>query len=241
LIDTRHPATAPNERLMITIRAVLPPFLDQSAPVTSIVAIGCCWLGAGDADRGEDPAQIAPSNSATLLLFVPDSNAVLTSVTHIPIPPFGNCSAERWTRTLHCLAQQARELSNGASGDRLIMLPVHILDEMIALHADDFRFRAVVAVSTRESGQPDDESVWKLQRALFDRGLIGIGSVRFAGGEAHCFLASDAIRSVHRLGLGSRGQVTMSTLGVNVGVGISTPNPSAPIPADQLLERRCGQ
>ena len=50
---------------------------------------------------------------------------------------------------------------------------------------------------------------------LFDRGFVAIGSVQVRGGEARCFLASDAVRSVRRLGAGTRGHITMSSLGSN--------------------------
>src|SRR5208282_4313769 len=82
---------------------------------------------------------------------------------------------------------------------------------MVSL-GDDFGFQAVVALPSQESGQPGDRNAWKLQRTLFDYGLVGIGSVEVAGGEARCFLASDAVRSLHRLGVGSRGQVSISSL-----------------------------
>ena len=117
----------------------------------------------------------------------------------------------RWTVSPNKRAQ----LSNGASGDHLILLAAGTLNEMIGPLTDDFPFRAAVILSSQESGPLDDGNGWKLQRTLFDCGLIGIGSVQVAGGKARCFLASDAVRSLHRLGAGSRGHVTMSSLGSN--------------------------
>src|SRR5262249_39064204 len=60
-----------------------------------------------------------------------------------------------------------------------------------------------------------EDNAWRLQRTLFDRGLVGIGSVPVPGGDARCFLASDLVRTPRRLGAFTRGHTTMSSLGSN--------------------------
>src|SRR5262249_29462126 len=89
---------------------------------------------------------------------------------------------------------------------------------MIEPLTGEFPFRGVVIVSPHQSSQRRDGprrdgDIWRLQRMLFDRGLVAVGSVEVRGGEARCFLASDAVRSVPRLAAGTRGHITMSCLG----------------------------
>ena len=86
---------------------------------------------------------------------------------------------------------------------------------MLEPRAEGFAFRGVGIVSLHQAHQGRDGDVWRLQRMLFDRGFVAIGSVQARGGEARCFLASDAVRSVRRLGAGTRGHITMSSLGSN--------------------------
>ena len=98
-------------------------------------------------------------------------------------------------------------LSGSFRGDDLHLVPVHALNE-------EFSYRAVAVLLPEES-----EHNWKLRRSLFDRGLVCIGSVDFAGVEALCFLASDAVRSFNQLDVASRGHVTMSGLIEGAGFG----------------------
>ncbi len=81
--------------------------------------------------------------------------------------------------------------------------------------AEDLGFRAVAALSSHAASQPGKGDHWKLRRDLFDRGLVGIGSVQGGNLSSQCFLASDAIRNANRLDAGSRGQITISSLGRN--------------------------
>jgi hypothetical protein len=201
--------------LDLDLEAILRPFRDQSVQVASIVAIGCHQIRADFGEHGEDVARIAAGNDVILLRLVVDTDSGLTIVVRLPMSPGEAGPGGGRIHTLDSLARQARELSNGGSGEHLILLPSRMLDEMIVPLATNFGFRAVVALSSQEAVQPNNGNAWKLQRTLFDHGLVGIGSVQIAGGEARCFLASDAVRSLHRVGLGSRGQVTMSSLGTN--------------------------
>lgn len=69
-------------------------------------------------------------------------------------------------------------------------------------------------VVLRHADTPISEMI-ELQRALFDRGLVGIGSIAINGEEAHCFLASHAVTSTRELGGIERGRVSMASLGTN--------------------------
>ncbi len=109
-------------------------------------------------------------------------------------------------------SQRARMMSGSSLGDDLLLLPVGALNKVISAAAEEFRFRAVAVLFSEASGWPADEENWKIRRSFFDRGLICIGSVAFAGYQALCFLASDAIRSFNQLDVESRGHITMSTL-----------------------------
>ena len=70
---------------------------------------------------------------------------------------------------------------------------------------DEFGFRAVIALWPRTSGERGDGDDWKLRRSLFDRGLVCIGIGPLRGPQARCSLAGDAVRSLHRLDVASRG------------------------------------
>jgi hypothetical protein len=200
------------QRLPADLEVVLRPFLDHLVPVSSIVAIGCHQLWAENGGHSEDAAPVA-GNEAVWLRLVADTDAGRAIVARIPIPPPKNGPGGSRIDALDSLAQRAREFCNGNSCDHLIVLPASMLEEMIIPSSDDFAFRAVVTLSPQDSSQLGDGNVWKLQRTLFDRGLVSIGSVHITAGEAHCFLASDAVRSLRRLGAGSRGLVSMSSLG----------------------------
>ncbi len=209
----------PVRRLAPDLEAVLRPFLEQSAPPASILAIGCPWLWTENDkrendERNEGVGRSTARNGALLLRLVADKDAGLVVVARTPIPPARDGGRKD---TLDCLARNVRELANGTSGDDLILLPWRVLEQMIAPLPDDFGFRAVVALPSQEPGQPGDWNAWRLQRTLFDYGLVGIGSVEVAGGEARCFLASDAVRSLRHLGVGSRGHVSISSLGGDDG------------------------
>jgi glycosyltransferase involved in cell wall biosynthesis len=108
------------------------------------------------------------------------------------------------------LARRACELCGLATGNDLLVLPAHVLNEMMTPLADDFSFRAVAALLPQ--GQLSEGTAWKLLRSLFDRGLVWIGSVHVSGSKALCFLASDAVRFLCELNGDSRGHVTMANL-----------------------------
>ena len=140
-----------------SIESLLRPFLDQSAPIRSIVTLGC-------------------------------ESGVL---------PGG-------------LAQQASVFSASESGIDLLLVPAHLLNEMMTPIAEQFSFRAAVAFLPPNSSSAEID--WRLRRSLFDRGLVCIGSIQMADAKALCFLASDAVQSLSQLDVNPRGQISMSTL-----------------------------
>src|SRR5262245_12280684 len=218
---SQRPSHLIAQRLASDLEAVLRPFLAQSVRVASVVTLG--WHPSSTAAR-DDPKRgpVVIRDDAMLCRVTADGDGGPAIAASVPIPPAGDGAGGGRTHTLGSLARHARELSNGARGDHLLLLPGRILEDMIGPLTDRFAFRGVVILSRdrfdrRRAGQgrdgplPDGD-VWRLQRRLFDRGLVGIGSVRVRGGQAHCFLASGAVRSMRRLAAGSR-RITISCLG----------------------------
>ena len=104
---------------------------------------------------------------------------------------------------LEGLARRAREHYREIPGRDLLLLSGSTLADLMTPPGEDFSFQAVAVL-------PADTDNQKLQRSLFDRGLICIGSVPAAGGKAPCYLASDTVRNFNRLHAESRGHVSMS-------------------------------
>jgi glycosyltransferase involved in cell wall biosynthesis len=167
-------------------------FLDQLVPIRAIVAVGCPTVTGVKID------------DAVLLGVNADGSQISTrhALTWHDRDFAGVGSA------YESLAHQARESSADLPGEDLLMLPERLLDAPATAFSEDFGFRAVVVLCSDNNG-------WKLQRRMFDIGLVYIGSLPFLGNEARCFLVSDAIRFPHRLMNGSRDRVTMSSLGRN--------------------------
>lgn len=181
------------------IERLLPSFRGQSAAIRSVVATECQPAAAGTTEE-----------TRPLRLAVGEGRVGPA----IPIEPIGPAGF-----TLNGLAQQARGLSAASLGDDLLLLPEHVLNEMMTPLSEEFSFRAVAVLFPAATGRPGDRYNWKLRRSLFDRGLVCIGSADFAGGRALCFLASDAVRSFNQLDVESRGYVTMSSLIDGAGIG----------------------
>jgi hypothetical protein len=185
------------------LNSVLLSFVDQSAAPGSIVAVGCETFWA----EGDDSCENAASGEAVLLRLSACGDGSLAITDRVPVPPPGGRSQSGYT--LGHLARMSRELSADAPGDPLLLIPSRILEKMMVPPDGDFGFRAVVTLPPRDFNR----SGWKLQRALFDHGLVGIGAVQIDDGEAHCFLTSDAVSSPRNLGAGSRGLIAMTRLG----------------------------
>ena len=205
----------PTQKLSPALAAVLRPFLDQSASVTSIIAVGCNHIFAEHSEACDGAVSLAAGDEAVLLRLVADRHTGLTITVREPITISQGASPKGSLQALGDLFRQVHRLSDWTSDDHLIVLPDLMLGTLMPPLDEDFPFRAVVALRARDLVHSTEDLDFKLQRALFDRGLVGIGSVEFANGKAHCFLASDAIRSMHQLGASIRGHVAMSSLGTN--------------------------
>ena len=191
--------------------ALLQPFHDQSIQVESVVAVGCTpWL-TFDKDIA-DGSWVAADEEAVLLRLGADQHGDTRIVERLPMRPSSAGYMGRATHTLESIRQSFEPIGDPA-GEVLLLLPAHVLSEMIVRLVGNFSFRAVVILLPQNSSEA--RNVWKLQRSLFDLGLVGIGSVQIADREARCFLKSKCIRSVHTLGAGTRGRVAMSSLGKN--------------------------
>ncbi|MGO8841364.1 MAG: glycosyltransferase [Methyloceanibacter sp.] len=190
-ITTSAAFSARAQNLDPNFMSLLQLFLDQSSTIRSIVAFGCPTL------RDDN------SNEAVMFRVAADKGGIST-VHSLPPPDRGS----EGLHTLAGLGRQAQQLCGVSAGDDLLLLPEQLLDAMMTRLDDDFGFRAVAVLSANGNG-------WRLRRSLFDRGIVGIGSVKLGGMEARCFLASDAIRSPNRLVGASRDQITMSSLGRN--------------------------
>jgi hypothetical protein len=206
---------APLQSLNPDLEALLRPFLDQSMPLTWVVAIGVGRLLEENGEDFDGAARVPACNDAVLLQLVTDRDAGLAIIARKPIPPRRGGPTGGSIDTLNGLARRARDLLNAASGNLLILLPERLLNEMIGPFEADFGFRGIVTLPSQGNDQPDGGKAWKVQRTLFDRGLVCIGSVQLSDGEARCFLASEAVRSLRSLRPRPRGRVTMSSLGTN--------------------------
>ena len=192
--------------------AVLQPFHDQSIQVESIVAVGCPpWL-TFDEDTA-DGSLVDAQEEAVLLRLGAGRDGNTRIVTRIPIRASSVGYAGRQEQTLEGIAQQACAPPSNTMREMLFLSPAHVLSGVIARLVNNFSFGAVVILLSQNSSEV--RNVWKLQRVLFDLGLVGIGSVQLADCEARCFLNSNRIRSVHGLGSSSRGRIAMTSLGSN--------------------------
>src|SRR5437016_14626715 len=104
------------QKLDQELEAVLRPFVDQSASVTSIVAIGCHRLWPEVAGRSGTDATIAPGEEVVVLRLVADENRRHAIAARVPIRSSGGPGAGA-TNTLDSLVRKARELCDDASGE----------------------------------------------------------------------------------------------------------------------------
>jgi hypothetical protein len=190
-----------------SLEAALRPFLDQQVALGAIIAVGCEWLWTGDHGNRDAGAPHPSQNETTFLRLAARRDRSFAILEQIPMTP--PTQAGDAGDALAGLARRARELAAGAPGDPLLLLSADALDKMMVPSCGDFGFRAVAILPSPDFAG----SGWKLQRSLFDHGLIGIGVIPVPGGEARCYLASDAVSSLRGLGAGSRGTVTMTRLG----------------------------
>ncbi len=176
-------AAAPPE----AIESLLQPFLDQSAPIRSLVVLG----------HREEPLLFrlaGPEGSSSIITEHREGEGALQS-----------------------LARQAHEDCGAVSGNDLLVLPADKLSERMTPINGDFSFRAVTVLLPETASLPPQAEDLRLRRSMFDRGLVCIASVRVGDRKGLCFLASDAIRSLTTLDVDSRGYVGMSVLREGAG------------------------
>ena len=201
--DNRPTAsTASSAGLFAELPSLLRPFLDQCFPVRSITVVS------------SDPTEESRCE-ALLHKVAPDQRDLVPAGAPLLVAPFGQLSDGDQAQALPGLGRYADELASGSPGNDVLVAPTGILEAMMTPLAEDLGFRAVAALSSHAASQPGKGDHWKLRRDLFDRGLVGIGSVQGGNLSSQCFLASDAIRNANRLDAGSRGQITISSLGRN--------------------------
>lgn len=104
----------------------------------------------------------------------------------------------------------ARQMAADVSSEALLLVPEPLLHGVL-VRGRELGFRAV-ATLVAGSGRHDSLR-WRLQRILFDYGLVGLCALELAFGDVRCFLASECLDSARSLGAGSRGKVVMSRLG----------------------------
>jgi len=183
----------PNE-LQSQIESLLEPFVEQAATVRSIVAID--W---------------PTSDHAVLLGASPDIDSDgLVRPIESEHPRFKN----RRTVSFEELADWAAGSSSEA-GEDLLLLPARLLSNSLRSSAEDFPFRAVVALFNAREFSVDGG--WRLRRSLFDAGLICVGAAEMGAWKALCFLASGAVQAFDRLEIAPRGIVAMSVFTEGAG------------------------
>jgi glycosyltransferase involved in cell wall biosynthesis len=192
---------ASTENLDSDIVALLQLFQNQSWPIRSIILVGCSSL------FGEN------GNEAALLELDCDSHGVRKTGTRFPVPPSYDEGAR--AHSLEGVARRARDFCGECAGEDLLLIPADILESIMPPSVDSLGFTAVAALAPPASTKLRNGKAWRLQRTLFDHGLVGIGSAQVGRMEARCFLMSQAVRYPNRVKMSARGQITMSTLGRN--------------------------
>lgn len=215
VVETERATEFLGRAVMPDLASVLGPFSAQSVALESVLAVDCHELWARGDDDVDPLAPRAPGHDVAWLRLAPRDKAGYLIVGRMPLGGLGALAEGAGKFSLEALACQMRDFGHDSSCERLVILPANVLDGMLQLHSQSFTLRAVVILSPQSTVQSTDATLWSVQRELFDRGLVGIGRVLIEGGEARCFLASDAVRSPHGLGTASRGSITMSSLGSN--------------------------
>ena len=184
-------------------QAILQPFRKQEIQIEWILAIGFS-PPAGRSELTE------LEKSAVLVRLGADKNADTEIMARVHIRASGSEFARGLMYNFNALAQKAREYIQNSAGERAVLIKQNELRDFAKIAA---HFRAVCVLLSKDPVEARE--VWKLQRDLFDVGFVGIGSAEVADGEVYCFLISDHIRCVKGLGTGSRGYVSMTSLGNN--------------------------
>lgn len=135
-----------------------------------------------------------------------------------PLITFSETREQKCMLNRHCLweiAKSAYQRHLPQKANTCLLLTNHQLGLVMPTPAEIFPFSAVVVLSPSAGCNSDRDLHCRLQRALFDHGLLAVGAQRVEDCTAHCFLASELIRSPGHVGGATRGIVTMSSLGSN--------------------------
>jgi hypothetical protein len=193
------------------LREILNSFLRQSVTMTSIIVVGCAELLIRNIRDEASKLEVSGDYGTFLLRFASEGELGLLVAEQKSIPEY---KGPDQIALVHELFHGQRQPPDKA-GHCLIILTESVLNDFNGSLTADRGFCAVVVIVRSETNAEHRDKVWRIQRALFDSGFIGIGCIAIADGNAFCFLASETIQSVCRLGLPSRGQVSMSSLGSN--------------------------
>lgn len=189
---------------VMQLTAIQRLFAEQSAGPRTITAIGEILLGS-EADIIRIPIDTTEDQ---VLRLVSDGTSRWTTWPRNKT----TSSASGPLESLYATAEWLDGLSCNQSDRHLVIVSGTKLRELMPPVGPRFPFDGVVVLHCPTDPLPRKI---ELQRALFDRGLIGIGSIASADGEAHCFLLSDRVCSTLALGNIERGRVSMSSLGSN--------------------------
>ncbi len=169
--------------------AMLRPFHDQSIEVGSMVAVGCPpWLTLNKGIAGG--SSTVAHDETVLLRLRADRGGDARIVERVPMQPSSASHVGEPAHTPGRIAKQARDLLGDSAGEMVLLSPAHVLSNMIVRGVENIGFCAIVILASQSPGEA--RSIWKLQRTLFDSGLVAIGSVQVADCEARCFLSSDS-------------------------------------------------
>ena len=182
-------------------QVILQPFRKQDFTID--------WIFVIDFNLSEHRELTESKESAVLVRLGADRYADTEIVARIQIQGSDLESSQKPIHSFDAIARKAREHIQGSAGELIVLLTQNKLRASFTQISD--KFRAVCVLLSSDPAQARE--VWKLQRDLFDIGFIGIGSLQVAEGEVRCFLMSDCIRNVQDLGAGSRGYVSMTSLG----------------------------
>ncbi len=181
------------------LAAIQELFANHSVPPRTIATIGEVLVGDGN------NLLCIPSETAEdqIVRLVSDGSSRWTVSAGIGIAAFQSLQAvAEWLDKVSC-EQLDRYLLIGSAPR---------LRGLMTAPEQAFPFEGVVVLHRADA--PISQKI-ELQRALFDRGLVGIGSIASNSEEAHCFLASSAVSSTRHLRGVERGRVSMSSLGTN--------------------------
>jgi hypothetical protein len=185
----------------LNLTQILKQFGDHSVVIKTIWAVGAEISQRGSSAIGDSQVSASACNSATSYCLGGDEQL-------------------GWTVT-DCRSGPAPEAIEVLKDDAFfrgrldtLLAPAALLSNLMPRLGERFPFASVIILS--ESASPGAGALMqRTQRDLFDRGLVAIGEVKALNQTAYCFLSSEAVKSISKLGGFTRGDVSMSSLGTN--------------------------